>query len=311
MSQEEARRFVRTRSRMLKVALPTAAALGAGGALAVAGIPSSDGVISGCYGEDGYLRIVEDTSQCQTSTESKNGPEQSLEWNQQGPRGAQGIPGPAGAQGVAGAAGAAGVNGAPGSPGPAGPAGPTGSPGASGASGVPNASSLSGATFVNNGAVDIFLKVDGIDGESANPSHKDQIELLSFSWGASQMGAGSTGSGGKGSGVGKADFASFTFAKQLDSASPKLFSSTAKGTNIKDAELSVRRAGGKQNLLYSMKFDDLTVDKFSHKDSSGHMTENVSFKFSKVEVAYYPAKPSGSTGTPITASFDLKTNKGS
>jgi type VI secretion system secreted protein Hcp len=302
MSQEEARRFVRTRSRMLKVALPTAAALGAGGALAAAGVvPSSDGVISACYANDGGdLRIVSDADQCDAKAE------QPIEWNQQGPRGAQGIPGPAGAQGAAGAAGAAGPTGAPGAAGQPGPAGPAG---AAGTGGAPNASSLSGGTFINNGQVDIFIKIDGIKGESTSKAYKDAVDLQSFSWGASQPNAGgSTGGGGKSS---RANFASFDLVKNLDSASPKLFSAVAAGEHIKNAELSVRRAGGKQALLYSMKFDDLEVDGFSHKDRGGQMTENVSFKFSKVEVAYYPSKPDGSSASPIKATYDLKTNKAS
>lgn len=282
---------------MLKVALPTAAALGAGGALAVAAIPSADGVISACYAnEDGSLRIVQDDSECDSEAEK------AISWNQQGPRGAQGIPGPAGAQGAAGAAGA---SGSPGSAGPAGPAGP------SGASGAPNAGSLSGGTFINNNQVDIFLKLDGIKGESTSSKHKDEIELLSFSWGATQTAIPSGGSGGSNRAA-KTNFASFDLTKELDASSPKLFSTLALGKHVADGELTIRRAGGNQATLFSMKFADLMIDKFNHGDNkTGALTENVGFNFSKVEVSYYPQSSQGKSASPITAKYDLKTSKGS
>ena len=47
-------------------------------------------------------------------------------------------------------------------------------------------------------AVDMFLKIDGIKGESQDKKHKDQIDLMSWSWGASNAGSHSTGGGGGG-----------------------------------------------------------------------------------------------------------------
>jgi type VI secretion system secreted protein Hcp len=88
--------------RYLRLALPTAAILGVGGAIAVAAIPAADGTINGCYntssvqgGPTGQLRIVDDPSQCTSSSEK------AIHWNQQGP---QGPPGPQGQKGDQGAA---------------------------------------------------------------------------------------------------------------------------------------------------------------------------------------------------------------
>ena len=89
--------------------------------------------------------------------------------------------------------------------------------------------------------VDAFLKLDGIKGESTDKSHKDEIEITSMSWSAHS--SGSMGSGG-GGGVGKAVFSDFSFTKLVDIASPKLALIAATGAHIKNAKVSIRKAGG-------------------------------------------------------------------
>src|SRR5918995_4005319 len=92
-------------------------------------------------------------------------------------------------------------------------------------------------------AVDYFLKIDGIEGESADKAHAKEIELLSFSWGLSQAGAGAHGGGG---GAGKAAFQDFVFVARVSKASPKLFLTCASGQHVKSVVLSCRRSGGAQ-----------------------------------------------------------------
>ncbi len=103
----------------LMVVLPTVAALGAGAAVAVGSIPSSNGTITGCYqtvdqyandgtptSPYGTLRVIDPSNTTATSTEESScatGTEQTITWNQQGPRGAQGPPGQNGAPGEQGA----------------------------------------------------------------------------------------------------------------------------------------------------------------------------------------------------------------
>ncbi len=92
-------------------------------------------------------------------------------------------------------------------------------------------------------AVDVFLKIEGIPGESADGSHKDEIDVMSYSWGVSQTG---TASYGGGMGAGKANFNDFHFMMRMNKATPKLMTSVATGEHIKGAVLSCRKAGGKQ-----------------------------------------------------------------
>ncbi len=90
-------------------------------------------------------------------------------------------------------------------------------------------------------AVDYFLKIDGISGESTDESHKDEIEVESFSWGVSQT---ATRSGG--AGAGRAVFQDLHFAAPVSKASPNVFLKCATGQHIKQAVLTARRAGGEQ-----------------------------------------------------------------
>ncbi len=64
-------------------------------------------------------------------------------------------------------------------------------------------------------AVDVFLKLEGIKGESSDSTHKEEIEILSYSWGISQTGTMAYGGGG---GAGKADFSDISLMKRLDSS---------------------------------------------------------------------------------------------
>src|SRR5919201_674377 len=91
-------------------------------------------------------------------------------------------------------------------------------------------------------SVNYFLKIDGIGGESADDKHKGEIDILSFSWGATN--SSSAGSGGSGAGTGKATFQDIHFTKLIDKATPILLSSCASGKHLDNAVLTCRKAGG-------------------------------------------------------------------
>ena len=77
-------------------------------------------------------------------------------------------------------------------------------------------------------ATDYFLKIDGIEGESQDSKHKNEIHLESWSWGEQQMGTHSAGGGG---GAGKVSMNDFSFAMKVNKASPKLLLSCASGAH--------------------------------------------------------------------------------
>ena len=92
-------------------------------------------------------------------------------------------------------------------------------------------------------AVDYFLKIDGIDGESMDHKHMGEIQIESWSFGETQAGSHSSGGGG---GAGKVQMQDFHFVMKVSKASPKLFLACATGQHIKKAVFVCRKAGKDQ-----------------------------------------------------------------
>src|SRR5918999_1223271 len=143
-------------------------------------------------------------------------------------------------------------------------------------------------------AVDVFLKIKGIEGESADDKHKNEIDVLSYSWGISQTGTMSYGGGG---GAGKANFGDFNFMMRMNKATPKLMNACATGEHIGDAVLSCRKAGGKQLDYMVYKFYDLLISSYQTSASSEEPTESISFNYSKMEMEYKIQDAKGTTKT--------------
>jgi type VI secretion system secreted protein Hcp len=150
--------------------------------------------------------------------------------------------------------------------------------------------------------VDYFLKIDGIDGESTDKDHKDEIDVESWSWGAQ------SGTASRGGGAGKVSVQDFSFVHKVDKASPELFLKTANGEHIKDALLTVRKAGDKPIEYLKYKFSDILVSSVRPGGSSGDQIplEQVSFNFRMIEVEYQPHDENGNpTGSPIKIGWDI------
>ena len=154
--------------------------------------------------------------------------------------------------------------------------------------------------------VDYFLKIDGIEGESHDSKHKDEIDLLSYSFGASQMGTHSTGGGG---GAGKVSMQDFHFTMHINKATPKLLLACASGEHIKKAVLTCRKAGKEQQEFLKVTFTDLLVSSYNTGGSSDIPMEQISLNFAKIEFEYKEQKPDGTLGGAVKAGYDLKLNK--
>ena len=109
------------------------------------------------------------------------------------------------------------------------------------------------------GAVDYFLKIEGIAGESADSKHKGEIDIQSFSWGATQSGSFAMGGGG---GAGKVAMQDFHFVMKMNKASPKLMLACANGEHIKKATLVCRKAGKEQQEYLKVEFGDILVSSY-------------------------------------------------
>jgi type VI secretion system secreted protein Hcp len=154
---------------------------------------------------------------------------------------------------------------------------------------------------------DIFAKVGDIKGESLDAKHKDEIEVLSFSWGLTN--AVTTGPGGGGA-AGKATFHDLSIVHNIDKASPRLMAACATGTHLKEATITHRKAGKGQQEYLIVKLNDVIVTGVTHGGASGQPgSETVSFTFAKVDLEYKPQKPDGSLDVGVHFKYDLKANK--
>lgn len=149
--------------------------------------------------------------------------------------------------------------------------------------------------------VDLFLKLDQIDGESTDSQHKNQIVLESFGWGLTSPGT-STGGGG---GAGKAVAHDFTVTKLVDKASPLLMSHAVMGKKIAAATMTARKAGKDQQIEFLViKLNDVIVTSMQDTGNDQLPVEQVSFAFHTISVEF-----KSQTGSPTTFSWDLKANK--
>jgi type VI secretion system secreted protein Hcp len=156
-------------------------------------------------------------------------------------------------------------------------------------------------------AVDMFLKLDGIKGESKDHKHSGEIHIESFSWGMSQTGAHGTGGGG---GAGKVSVHDISITKFVDKSSPSLMLCCCNGKHIPNGLITVRKAGEKPLEYMKIKLVDILVSGVQH---AGHgsdlLTENVTLNFAKFHLEYQEQKPDG-TGSPAgEMGWDVKKNE--
>ena len=160
-------------------------------------------------------------------------------------------------------------------------------------------------------SVDYFLKLDGVEGESSDSKHKGEIEISSFSWGATNPGiVMEAGSSRGGAGAGKVSVNDFHFKKNADKSSPMLMLKAATGEHIKSATLTVRKSGDKQVEFYKVKLEDVLISSYQSGGSSGAVpTDSFSLNFGKIEFEYTPTRADGSAAAPVKAGYDVKANK--
>jgi type VI secretion system secreted protein Hcp len=155
-------------------------------------------------------------------------------------------------------------------------------------------------------AVDYYLKLDQIQGESQDDNHKNEIQLLSWSWGASQV---SSVAGTGGSGAGKADLSDLSIMVNFDKSTPKFFKSICLGTHIPSGTLSAIKsgAGGKPYLKVDLK--ELFVTHLQISGSSEVPSVSVGFTYGKITIDYSVQDEKGNLASVGPVTFDLKANK--
>jgi type VI secretion system secreted protein Hcp len=156
-------------------------------------------------------------------------------------------------------------------------------------------------------AVDIFMKIDDIKGESVDKTHAGEIQVLAWSWGITQSGTTHNGPGG---GAGKANVQDLSFTKYVDAATPNLIKFACNGKHFKTALLTVRKAGEHPLEYVKIKLSDIIISSISTGGSGGEdrLTEHCSLNFGSFEVAYTPQKADGTGGAAIPVKWNIQTN---
>lgn len=155
-------------------------------------------------------------------------------------------------------------------------------------------------------ALEAFLKIEGIPGESRKAGHPDEIDILSFSFGASNP---TTVAKGTGAGASQVNISSFNIMKMTDLSSTALFLRCAKGEHIPTAIVTLRKAGGTNPLEYlQYKFTKVYVDSIQWSGSGGGddtPSESLSLAFEKVEIVYSSQNDDGTAKKTVGSGWDI------
>ncbi|MDQ9205428.1 Hcp family type VI secretion system effector [Cronobacter sakazakii] len=157
-------------------------------------------------------------------------------------------------------------------------------------------------------AQDMFIKIDGIEEESLDATHKNEIQVLAWHWSVSQHSNMHSGSGG---GSGKATVADFCFEHYVDKATPNLVSYCLTGKHIKNIQFVIRKAGGDPLEYLLIKFTDVIitgVDVMGSLEDETRPRESVRFSFTKMTEDYVMQNAEGQKAGVISASYDVKAN---
>ncbi len=159
-------------------------------------------------------------------------------------------------------------------------------------------------------AVDYYLKIQGIDGEAQDSKHKGEIQLQSWSFGATQTGTFSR-SDVSGGGSGKVTVQDFHFTMFTNKASPKLLAACMSGKHIPEATLTCRKAGEQAAEFLTYTFSDLLISSFQTggSEATDLPIDQITFNFSKISQEYKEQLKTGGVGGAVTAGWDLKQNQ--
>lgn len=158
-------------------------------------------------------------------------------------------------------------------------------------------------------AVDMFIKIGDLKGEASDAAHKEEIDVLSWSWGISNSGSMHGGGGG---GAGKANVSDVSFTKYVDKSSPNLLQFCCSGKHFDKALLTVRKAGDKPLEYLKITLEDVLITSVATGGSGGEdkLTENVTLNFAKYKVSYQPQNKSGGPeGGSIDSGWNIKENQ--
>jgi type VI secretion system secreted protein Hcp len=160
-------------------------------------------------------------------------------------------------------------------------------------------------------AIDVYLQIEGIKGESADSTHIGWIECSSARWGVNQPRSATASTAG-GHTAERCELRSLAITKLADLASPILLQTCAAGRTIQKAHIEFMRADGHGARVkyYEIEMDNVLIGNVNHAVHEGDVLhEVVSLKFAKVRWRYTQQKVSGGTGGKTAGGWDLSSNR--
>jgi type VI secretion system secreted protein Hcp len=155
-------------------------------------------------------------------------------------------------------------------------------------------------------AVDYFLKIDGIPGESTHDKHKGEIDVESWSWGETHPAP----TGPVGGGAGKVQMQDLQVTARMSKASPQLMLACASGQHVKSAVLTGRRTGPGPGEFLTFSLSDVLVTAYqTGATEAGLPIDAVSLNFAKIQIEYKELQADGKLGASTKAGWDVKNNK--
>jgi type VI secretion system secreted protein Hcp len=143
----------------------------------------------------------------------------------------------------------------------------------------------------------MFLKLDGINGESQDERHKEEIEVFSWNWGLASYITNT---------ITRVTFQDLTLTKPTDRATPPLILATCNGRHLRNAVLTIEHPFSQQ-IFYRLNFTNVIVSHFAQAGASGgSATESFGLRFSAIQVEYTEPR----SGAGYTAGWDLASNSG-
>jgi type VI secretion system secreted protein Hcp len=157
-------------------------------------------------------------------------------------------------------------------------------------------------------AVDMFLVLDGVKGESLDHKYKGMIDVLAWSWGLSNSGSAHMGAG---AGTGKVNIQDISVTKYVDKASPDLMFACASGKHLASAKLVVRKAGETPLEYILINLENILISAISTGGGKGEerLTENVTLNFAKCKVEYWTQGVKGAKGENGNFTWDIPANQ--
>lgn len=156
-------------------------------------------------------------------------------------------------------------------------------------------------------AVDLFLELEGVKGESKDSAHAEKIELMSWSFAASQQGSMGDGGGG---GAGKAMFQDLNVQKYVDAASPALWQHLTAGKHFATGKMIQRKAGGEKLEYFIIELKKVLLSSISTGGGDGddRLVESLSLNFEEFKISYTPQKDDGTGDAAIEFAWNIAEN---